>query len=150
MCPLGFPSFPLAESEGFEPPVRRNAYTTFRVWLFRPLRQLSLAFGNKVAMVNTAYAPLTGDLCCLGRLGLPARLPCSKPKVNWFLHAPPPKPLAELLGAPQWFFRRSLSKAAAKVLLFFDMCKFFCKKITLSFEISKKSRNFAAFFVNYA
>ena len=31
----------LAESEGFEPPVRRNAYTTFRVWLFRPLRQLS-------------------------------------------------------------------------------------------------------------
>ncbi len=40
-----FPSFFLiilfAESEGFEPPVRRNAYTTFRVWLFRPLRQLS-------------------------------------------------------------------------------------------------------------
>ena len=32
-----------AESEGFEPPVRRNAYTAFRVRLFRPLRQLSLA-----------------------------------------------------------------------------------------------------------
>ena len=29
------------------------------------------------------------DLCCLGRLGLPARLPCSKPKVNWLLHALP-------------------------------------------------------------
>ena len=34
-----FPSY--AESEGFEPPVRRNAYTAFRVRLFRPLRQLS-------------------------------------------------------------------------------------------------------------
>ena len=31
----------LAESEGFEPPIRRNAYTAFRVRLFRPLRQLS-------------------------------------------------------------------------------------------------------------
>ena len=31
----------VAESEGFEPPVRRNAYTAFRVRLFRPLRQLS-------------------------------------------------------------------------------------------------------------
>ena len=41
-----FPNF-LAESEGFEPPVRRNAYTTFRVWLFRPLRQLSFRFGQK-------------------------------------------------------------------------------------------------------
>ena len=30
-----------AESEGFEPPIRRNAYTAFRVRLFRPLRQLS-------------------------------------------------------------------------------------------------------------
>ena len=30
-----------AESEGFEPPVRHNAYTAFRVRLFRPLRQLS-------------------------------------------------------------------------------------------------------------
>ena len=35
-----------AESEGFEPPVRRNAYTAFRVRLFRPLRQLSFAFGS--------------------------------------------------------------------------------------------------------
>ena len=32
-----------AESEGFEPPIRRNAYTAFRVRLFRPLRQLSFA-----------------------------------------------------------------------------------------------------------
>ncbi len=38
----------LAESEGFEPPIRRNAYTAFRVRLFRPLRQLSFAFGNKI------------------------------------------------------------------------------------------------------
>ena len=38
-----------AESEGFEPPIRRNAYTAFRVRLFRPLRQLSLAFDNKLA-----------------------------------------------------------------------------------------------------
>ena len=30
-----------AESEGFEPPVRRNAYTAFRVRHFRPLSQLS-------------------------------------------------------------------------------------------------------------
>ena len=36
----------LAESEGFEPPIRRNAYTAFRVRLFRPLRQLSFAFAN--------------------------------------------------------------------------------------------------------
>ena len=35
-----------AESEGFEPPVRRNAYTAFRVRLFRPLRQLSLKAGK--------------------------------------------------------------------------------------------------------
>ena len=37
-----------AESEGFEPPVRRNAYTAFRVRHFRPLSQLSfaLAFGT--------------------------------------------------------------------------------------------------------
>ena len=35
-----FSSF-FAESEGFEPPIRRNAYTAFRVRLFRPLRQLS-------------------------------------------------------------------------------------------------------------
>lgn len=33
--------FFFAESEGFEPPIRRNAYTAFRVRLFRPLRQLS-------------------------------------------------------------------------------------------------------------
>ena len=38
----------LAESEGFEPPVRRNAYTAFRVRLFRPLRQLSSKAGAKV------------------------------------------------------------------------------------------------------
>ena len=37
-----------AESEGFEPPVRRNAYTTFRVWLFRPLRQLSVSLIESV------------------------------------------------------------------------------------------------------
>ena len=36
----------LAESEGFEPPVRRNAYTAFRVRHFRPLSQLSFAFGT--------------------------------------------------------------------------------------------------------
>ena len=132
MCPLGFPSFPLAESEGFEPPVRRNAYTTFRVWLFRPLRQLSLAFGNKVAMVNTAYAPLTGDLCL-----------CSPQKLLQSFWGPEKRTMYECT-------MYDFSKAAAKVLLFFDMCKFFCKKITLSFEISKKSRNFAAFFVNYA
>ena len=39
--PFGEILFSLAESEGFEPPVRRNAYTAFRVRLFRPLRQLS-------------------------------------------------------------------------------------------------------------
>ena len=43
-----------AESEGFEPPIRRNAYTAFRVRLFRPLRQLSFASGNKIALVYTA------------------------------------------------------------------------------------------------
>ena len=37
----------LAESEGFEPPIRRNAYTAFRVRLFRPLRQLSIAISAK-------------------------------------------------------------------------------------------------------
>ena len=36
-----------AESEGFEPPVRRNAYTAFRVRHFRPLSQLSFAFFAK-------------------------------------------------------------------------------------------------------
>ena len=36
-----------AESEGFEPPIRRNAYTAFRVRLFRPLRQLSFKSGCK-------------------------------------------------------------------------------------------------------
>ena len=60
-----------AESEGFEPPVRRNAYTAFRVRHFRPLSQLSLPFS---------------------------------------------------------------SKAAAKVLLFYDMCKFFCKKMLFCFH----------------
>ena len=39
-----------AESEGFEPPVRRNAYTAFRVRLFRPLRQLSSKVGAKVLL----------------------------------------------------------------------------------------------------
>ena len=38
-----------AESEGFEPPVRRNAYTAFRVRHFRPLSQLSLPFSSKAA-----------------------------------------------------------------------------------------------------
>ena len=37
-----------AESEGFEPPIRRNAYTAFRVRLFRPLRQLSEIFEKRV------------------------------------------------------------------------------------------------------
>ena len=36
-----------AESEGFEPPVRRNAYTAFRVRHFRPLSQLSSRFSSK-------------------------------------------------------------------------------------------------------
>ena len=40
----------LAESEGFEPPVRRNAYTAFRVRLFRPLRQLSSKAGAKLLL----------------------------------------------------------------------------------------------------
>ena len=32
--------------------------------------------------------PQSGDFSlCLGRLGLPERLPFSKPKVNWLLHA---------------------------------------------------------------
>ena len=39
-----------AESEGFEPPIRRNAYTAFRVRLFRPLRQLSSKAGAKVLL----------------------------------------------------------------------------------------------------
>ena len=38
--------------------------------------------GNKVAKV------WSGDLL-LGRLGLPDRLPFSKPKVNWLLHRSP-------------------------------------------------------------
>ena len=38
----------LAESEGFEPPIRRNAYTAFRVRLFRPLRQLSFKIQKRV------------------------------------------------------------------------------------------------------
>ena len=36
-----------AESEGFEPPVRRNAYTAFRVRHFRPLSQLSSPLKGK-------------------------------------------------------------------------------------------------------
>ena len=138
MCPLGFPSFPLAESEGFEPPVRRNAYTTFRVWLFRPLRQLSLAFGNKVAMVNTAYAPLTGDLCCLGRLGLPARLPCSKPKVNWFLHAPPQKLLQSFWGPHNGFFGALFRKRLQKYCFFLTCANFFAKKSLYPLKYQKK------------
>ena len=43
----------LAESEGFEPPVRRNAYTAFRVRHFRPLSQLSFAkAGAKVLLFS--------------------------------------------------------------------------------------------------
>ena len=53
---LDFPSFPLAESEGFEPPVPRNGYTTFRVWLFRPLRQLSLSLYEKARKGNRIFA----------------------------------------------------------------------------------------------
>ena len=35
-----------------------------------------------------ALSPQCGDTSlCLGRLGLPDRLPFSKPKVNWLLHA---------------------------------------------------------------
>ena len=35
-----------------------------------------------------ALFPQSGDFSlCLGRLGLPDRLPFSKPKVNWLLHA---------------------------------------------------------------
>ena len=45
------PFFLVAESEGFEPPIRRNAYTAFRVRLFRPLRQLSF----KKACKGTAF-----------------------------------------------------------------------------------------------
>ena len=40
-----------AESEGFEPPIRRNAYTAFRVRHFRPLSQLSLLFAKAGAKV---------------------------------------------------------------------------------------------------
>ena len=47
---MGDPISFTAESEGFEPPVRRNAYTAFRVRLFRPLRQLSLKAGAKVLL----------------------------------------------------------------------------------------------------
>ena len=43
--------FVTAESEGFEPPVRRNAYTAFRVRHFRPLSQLSLLFAKAGAKV---------------------------------------------------------------------------------------------------
>ena len=39
-----------AESEGFEPPVRRNAYTAFRVRHFRPLSQLSSKSTTKVLL----------------------------------------------------------------------------------------------------
>ena len=63
-----------AESEGFEPPVRRNAYTAFRVRHFRPLSQLS-----------------------------------------------------------PFLFR----KAGAKVLLFFDMTKYFCKKMLFALYFVK-------------
>ena len=45
-----FFTFFFAESEGFEPPIRRNAYTAFRVRLFRPLRQLSSKAGAKVLL----------------------------------------------------------------------------------------------------
>ncbi len=55
-----------AESEGFEPPVRRNAYTAFRVRHFRPLSQLSFAFDNKLAKVHTA--PLNGRATCVSAL----------------------------------------------------------------------------------
>ena len=49
-----FPSY--AESEGFEPPVRRNAYTAFRVRLFRPLRQLS---NNSISFLRTPLAVIS-------------------------------------------------------------------------------------------
>ena len=105
-----------AESEGFEPPVRRNAYTTFRVWLFRPLRQLSLAFDNKVAMVNTAYAPLTGDLCL-----------CS-----------PQKLLQSFWGPHNGFFGALFRKRLQKYCFFLTCANFFAKKSLYPLKYQKK------------
>ena len=89
----------LAESEGFEPPVRRNAYTAFRVRHFRPLSQLSFAFGYKIAMVHTAL--LNGRATCASAL----------PTANASL---------VYIGDPINGFQR---KKRAKVLLFFELCK---------------------------
>ena len=52
--------------------------------------RLSLAFGNKIAKVDTTLLNRRATFR-LGRLGLPARLPFSKPKVNWLLHRSPHK-----------------------------------------------------------
>ena len=46
-----------AESEGFEPPIRRNAYTAFRVRLFRPLRQLSSSVTAKCNQIRNFREP---------------------------------------------------------------------------------------------
>ena len=51
-----------AESEGFEPPVRRNAYTAFRVRLFRPLRQLSFTCGCKSTAIFLTVQKNSGFL----------------------------------------------------------------------------------------
>ncbi len=138
MCPLGFPSFPLAESEGFEPPVRRNAYTTFRVWLFRPLRQLSLAFGNKVAMVNTAYAPLTGDLMLSRSAWAPRPPSLFETKSQLVSPCSPQKLLQSFWGPHNGFFGALFRKRLQKYCFFLTCANFFAKKSLYPLKYQKK------------
>ena len=61
----------------------------------------------------------------------------------------PPAPKAGILTGLNYIPHTSFSKASAKVLLFFDMTKYFQKKMQkkcIFFEISVFLRNFARFF----
>ena len=52
-------------------------------------RGLSVAGLTARYMYQNYVFVVSTRIIVLGRLGLPDRLPCSKPKVNWLLHALP-------------------------------------------------------------
>ena len=53
----------------------------------KPIEVLEKSYSGRLICSMLALIPQSGDFSlCLGRLGLPDRLPFSKPKVNWLLH----------------------------------------------------------------
>jgi hypothetical protein len=53
----------------------------------KPIDVLEMSYSGRLISSMLALIPQSGDFSlCFGRLGLPDRLPFSKPNINWLLH----------------------------------------------------------------